>query len=88
MKEGQPAASLEIADIMRSKGLHSIEHAVDQKPESKQKKYTMHTHSAVFVEVEVDEVEVVERLTAGVARSAQIIQDQREWVVEYALTPA
>jgi xanthine dehydrogenase YagR molybdenum-binding subunit len=52
---GQPAASLAIADIMRSKGLHSIEHAVDQKPEDKQKKYTMHTHSAVFAEVEVDE---------------------------------
>jgi xanthine dehydrogenase YagR molybdenum-binding subunit len=28
---------------------------VDQKPENKQKKYTMHTHSAVFAEVEVDE---------------------------------
>jgi xanthine dehydrogenase YagR molybdenum-binding subunit len=52
---GQPASALAIADIMRSEGLHRIEETVDQEPESKQKKYTMQTHSAVFVEVEVDE---------------------------------
>jgi xanthine dehydrogenase YagR molybdenum-binding subunit len=52
---GQPQKSLGIADIMRSDGLHRIEESVDQEPDKKQKKYTMQTHSAVFVEVEVDE---------------------------------
>ena len=52
---GQPASALAIADIMRSEGLHRIEETVDQEPDKKQKKYTMQTHSAVFVEVEVDE---------------------------------
>jgi xanthine dehydrogenase YagR molybdenum-binding subunit len=52
---GQPAQSLAIADIMRSEGLHRIEETIDQEPDKKQKKYTMQTHSAVFVEVEVDE---------------------------------
>jgi xanthine dehydrogenase YagR molybdenum-binding subunit len=52
---GQPAKSLAIADIMRSDGLHRIEESVDEAPDRKQKKYTMQTHSAVFVEVEVDE---------------------------------
>ena len=67
---GQPGKSLSIAEIMRSDGLHRIEEAVDQSPEAKQKKYTMQTHSAVFVEVEVDEdfgTVAVKRVVSAIA---------------------
>ncbi|RDC62794.1 xanthine dehydrogenase family protein molybdopterin-binding subunit [Adhaeribacter pallidiroseus] len=47
--------ALSIIDIMRQSDLHSVEAEATAKPESKQKKYSMFTHSAVFVEVKVDE---------------------------------
>ena len=67
---GQPDKSLAISDIMRSDGLHRIEESVDQSPEKKQKQYTMQTHSAVFVEVEVDEdfgTVAVKRVVSAIA---------------------
>jgi xanthine dehydrogenase YagR molybdenum-binding subunit len=67
---GQPDKGLAIADIMRSDGLHSIEESIDETPDAKQKKYTMQTHSAVFVEVEVDEdygTVAVKRVVSAIA---------------------
>ncbi|SDJ97814.1 xanthine dehydrogenase YagR molybdenum-binding subunit [Catalinimonas alkaloidigena] len=47
--------ALSITEIMRQSGINSLEEEVDAKPDSKQKKYSIYAHSAVFAEVKVDE---------------------------------
>ena len=42
-------------EIMRGSNVATIEEEAGAKPDSKSKKYAMYTHSAVFVEVKVDE---------------------------------
>ncbi|QNF35931.1 xanthine dehydrogenase family protein molybdopterin-binding subunit [Adhaeribacter swui] len=50
-----PMQALSILEIMRQSGLSSVAGEATAKPEAKQKKYSMFTHSAVFAEVKVDE---------------------------------
>jgi xanthine dehydrogenase YagR molybdenum-binding subunit len=51
-----PSRSLSIQEVMRHGGLSSIEETADVTPdESKQSQYTLHSHSAIFAEVKVDE---------------------------------
>ncbi|MFT2008123.1 xanthine dehydrogenase family protein molybdopterin-binding subunit [Pontibacter sp. 13R65] len=53
--KSDPAQAMAIVDIMRQRELHFIEEEVSSKPAPGQKKYAPYTHSAVFVEVKVDE---------------------------------
>jgi xanthine dehydrogenase YagR molybdenum-binding subunit len=50
-----PAQAMPLQEVMRLSGDHFIEATATVKPEAKQKKYSMFTHSAVFAEVQVDE---------------------------------
>lgn len=50
-----PTKAVFITEVMRQGGANTLEQEVTVKPDSKQKKYSMFTHSAVFVEVKVDE---------------------------------
>jgi len=53
--KSNPEQSMTLPEIMRQAGENYIEATVTTKPEIKQKKYSMFSHSAVFVEVHVDE---------------------------------
>nr|WKN35114.1 xanthine dehydrogenase family protein molybdopterin-binding subunit [Tunicatimonas sp. TK19036] len=44
-----------ITDILRNAGKNFLEETISTKPSKEQDKYTSYTHSAVFVEVQVDE---------------------------------
>jgi xanthine dehydrogenase YagR molybdenum-binding subunit len=51
-----PSRGVSIADAMRLGGISSIEEEKSVQPDmSRQSKYTLHSHSAVFAEVKVDE---------------------------------
>jgi len=53
--KSNPEQSMTLPEIMRQAGENYIEATVTTNPEIKQKKYSMFSHSAVFVEVHVDE---------------------------------
>jgi xanthine dehydrogenase YagR molybdenum-binding subunit len=50
-----PGRAVSIREVMRLGGDNLVEATVTAKPDAKQKKYSMFSHSAVFVEVRVDE---------------------------------
>jgi xanthine dehydrogenase YagR molybdenum-binding subunit len=50
-----PGRAVSIREVMRQAGDNLVEATVTTKPDAKQKKYSMFSHSAVFVEVRVDE---------------------------------
>jgi xanthine dehydrogenase YagR molybdenum-binding subunit len=50
-----PGRAVSIREVMRQGGDNLVEATVTAKPDAKQKKYSMFSHSAVFVEVRVDE---------------------------------
>lgn len=53
--KSNPARSMALTEVMQQAGQNFIEASVTTSPELKQKKFSMFTHSAVFVEVRVDE---------------------------------
>ncbi|MGV3587724.1 MAG: xanthine dehydrogenase family protein molybdopterin-binding subunit [Adhaeribacter sp.] len=53
--KSNPAQHMLLPEVMRLAGENFIEATVTTKPELRQKKYSMFSHSAVFVEVHVDE---------------------------------
>ena len=55
MMKDNPAQAMPLLEVLRQTGENLIEATVTVKPEAKQKKYSMFSHSAVFVEVRVDE---------------------------------
>ncbi|MCU1287067.1 MAG: aerobic-type carbon monoxide dehydrogenase, large subunit CoxL/CutL-like protein [Acidobacteriales bacterium] len=56
MLTSDPGRSVSIQEAMRHGGLSSIEESADAAPdEAKRSQYTLHTHSAIFAEVKVDE---------------------------------
>ena len=50
-----PSVAVAITDVMRKGKVNFVENVVAAKPDAKQKKFARYTHSAVFVEVKVDE---------------------------------
>ena len=50
-----PSPSLSLTEVMRHGAVNSIEEEVTTSPSSKQQQYSRYTHSAVFVEVKIDE---------------------------------
>ncbi|TXK24836.1 xanthine dehydrogenase family protein molybdopterin-binding subunit, partial [Pontibacter qinzhouensis] len=65
-----PAKALAIKEIMQQREVPYLEEEVSSKPAEGQKKYAAYTHSAVFVEVKVDEdfgVVEVSRVVSAIA---------------------
>ncbi|MES2819440.1 MAG: xanthine dehydrogenase family protein molybdopterin-binding subunit [Pseudomonadota bacterium] len=49
------AQALDLGELVRASGLHSLEVQVSAEPDKRREAYSTATHSAVFVEVQVDE---------------------------------
>lgn len=54
-QKGDPGRGVSLTDVMRSGRVLTIEKEVTSNPDSKRSKYAHYTHSAIFVEVKVDE---------------------------------
>jgi len=53
--KADPSKAISLTQVMRHSEANAVEAEVTTKPELKQKKYSMFSHSAVFAEVELDE---------------------------------